>query len=74
MNDRYAIMHNKFMIIDGITLETGSFNFTKAAERRNSENVLVIHDDPQLVKDYMQQWENLWQQGKDFTLQPDHKH
>ena len=74
MNDRYAIMHNKFMIIDGITLETGSFNFTKAAERRNAENVLVIHDDPQLVKDYMQQWENLWQQGKDFTLQSDHKH
>jgi phosphatidylserine/phosphatidylglycerophosphate/cardiolipin synthase-like enzyme len=59
-NSRYAIMHDKFLIIDDITLETGSFNFTKAAETRNAENVLVIHDDPKAVADYTQQWEKLW--------------
>jgi phosphatidylserine/phosphatidylglycerophosphate/cardiolipin synthase-like enzyme len=26
---RYAIMHDKFIIVDGAILETGSFNFTK---------------------------------------------
>ena len=26
---QYAIMHDKFMVIDGETLETGSFNFNR---------------------------------------------
>jgi hypothetical protein len=32
------------MIIDGATVITGSFNFTKAAEEHNAENMLVIRD------------------------------
>jgi phosphatidylserine/phosphatidylglycerophosphate/cardiolipin synthase-like enzyme len=32
------------MIIDLETVITGSFNFTKAAEENNAENLLVIHD------------------------------
>jgi len=31
-------------VIDGETVITGSFNFTKAAEERNAENLLVIRD------------------------------
>ncbi len=38
----HAIAHNKIMIIDGTTAITGSFNFTKAAEVRNAENLLII--------------------------------
>ena len=37
LDDRYAIMHNKFMVIDQDTLELGSFNYTnppKAATPR----------------------------------------
>jgi len=41
---QHAIAHNKVMIIDGETVITGSFNFTKAAEENNAENLLVIHD------------------------------
>jgi len=62
-NSRYAIMHDKFLIIDDMTLETGSFNFTKAAETRNAENVLVIHDDPKAIADYTQQWKKLWNEA-----------
>jgi hypothetical protein len=32
------------MIIDGETVVTGSFNFTKAAEENNAENLLMIRD------------------------------
>ena len=39
-----AIAHNKIMVIDGETVITGSYNFTKAAEKSNAENLLVIHD------------------------------
>ena len=40
----HAIAHNKVMVIDDDTVITGSFNFTKAAEQHNAENILVIHD------------------------------
>ena len=44
IDDKHAIAHNKIMIIDGSTVLTGSFNFTKAAEVNNAENLLVIQD------------------------------
>jgi phosphatidylserine/phosphatidylglycerophosphate/cardiolipin synthase-like enzyme len=39
---KHAIAHNKIMIIDREIVITGSFNFTKAAEEKNAENVLII--------------------------------
>lgn len=39
-----GLAHNKVMIIDNAVVITGSFNFTKAAETRNAENLLIIHD------------------------------
>jgi len=38
----HAIAHNKVMIIDKLTVITGSFNFTKAAEESNAENLLIV--------------------------------
>jgi phosphatidylserine/phosphatidylglycerophosphate/cardiolipin synthase-like enzyme len=40
----HAIAHNKIIIIDGETVITGSFNFTKAAQEKNAEKVLIIRD------------------------------
>jgi phosphatidylserine/phosphatidylglycerophosphate/cardiolipin synthase-like enzyme len=42
IDDKHAIAHNKIMIIDKTTVITGSFNFTKAAENNNAENLLNI--------------------------------
>ena len=39
------------MIIDGKIVITGSFNFTKAAESKNAENLLIIKS-PELAKLY----------------------
>ncbi|OWK35179.1 putative endonuclease protein [Fimbriiglobus ruber] len=57
---QYAIMHDKFVIVDGVTVETGSFNFTTAAEEHNAENVLVLRDDPQVAGAYEANWKKLW--------------
>ncbi len=54
VDSKHAIAHNKIMIIDGQVLLTGSFNFTKGAEEKNAENLLVIHDQPELVKEYQE--------------------
>jgi phosphatidylserine/phosphatidylglycerophosphate/cardiolipin synthase-like enzyme len=52
---KHAIAHNKIMIIDKETVITGSFNFTKAAEEKNAENLLVIRN-KDLAKVYMDNW------------------
>jgi phosphatidylserine/phosphatidylglycerophosphate/cardiolipin synthase-like enzyme len=51
----HAIAHNKVMVIDGLAVITGSFNFTTAAEQRNAENLLVIHDKA-LAARYTENW------------------
>lgn len=57
MNDsKVAIAHNKTMIIDGKTLVTGSYNFTDAAEYRNAENLLIIHNSD-LAAVYQVNWQ-----------------
>ena len=55
IDDKHPIAHNKIIIIDGETLITGSFNFTKQAEEHNAENLLVIHDRG-LAERYLENW------------------
>lgn len=55
IDSQHAIAHNKVMIVDGQTVITGSFNFTKAAEESNAENLLVI-EDRDLAAKYAQNW------------------
>jgi phosphatidylserine/phosphatidylglycerophosphate/cardiolipin synthase-like enzyme len=52
---KHAIAHNKIMVIDDETIITGSFNFTKAAEEHNAENLLVIRS-PELATKYTANW------------------
>lgn len=52
---KHTIAHNKIIIIDADTVITGSFNFTKAAEERNAENLLVLHDS-EMAKRYIDNW------------------
>jgi len=52
---KHQIAHNKIMVIDGATVITGSFNFTKAAEENNAENLLVIRS-PELAAKYAANW------------------
>ena len=50
---KHAISHNKIMIIDQTTLITGSFNFSRSAETSNAENLLIIKNNPNLIKSYI---------------------
>ncbi len=52
---KHAIAHNKIMILDGDTVIVGSFNFTKAAEEKNAENLLIIHRSV-LAERYTKNW------------------
>lgn len=52
-------MHHKFAVFDGQRMLTGSYNWTRGAERYNEEN-LVVSDDPRLVGPFTQEFEALW--------------
>lgn len=62
----YKIHHDKVIIVDDITVETGSFNFTKAAEYTNSENVVVMQDLPDVAKVYLSHWRSRWDTGTNW--------
>ena len=52
-----GIAHNKIIIIDKQKVITGSFNFTKSADTRNAENILLI-DDANIAKRYLENWQS----------------
>lgn len=63
LDGRYAIMHDKFMVIDSDAVETGSFNYTDAAVQRNAENALWewgVRDKAAL---YAAEWQRLWDES-----------
>lgn len=62
----YPIHHDKFIVVDGMAVETGSFNFTAAAAKGNSENALVVWNDPALAETYLIHWQSRWDQGQAF--------
>jgi len=70
VDDKHSLAHNKIMVIDSQIVLTGSFDFTKAAEESNAENLLVITD-PAIAVKYATNWAahykhsaGLWSKGK----------
>jgi len=57
------ILHHKVIIIDARTVITGSYNFTGSAEQDNDEN-LVIVDDPQLARAYLDEFARVYAQAQ----------
>jgi phosphatidylserine/phosphatidylglycerophosphate/cardiolipin synthase-like enzyme len=53
-------MHHKTMIIDGRIVITGSYNFSRSAESRNDENLIVIYNE-QIADFYMQEFQRVYQ-------------
>ena len=51
-----GLSHNKVMILDGTAVLTGSFNWSKAAETRNRENLLIIKK-KKLAARYLHNWQ-----------------
>lgn len=54
-----GLMHNKFLIIDGKIVGTGSANWSTSAEENNNENLLVI-ESPDLASIYSEEFDDLF--------------
>ena len=64
LNERYVILHHKFMIVDHKHVQTGSFNYSATAVGKNAENVLVIWNAPELAAQYEHEWNRLWKEAE----------
>lgn len=56
-------MHHKTMIVDGDIVITGSYNFSRSAETRNDENVVIFHN-AKIADFYMQEFQRIYQLGQ----------
>ncbi|MFA5357477.1 MAG: phospholipase D family protein [archaeon] len=54
-------MHNKFCVIDGEIVGTGSFNYSKNAQTENNENLIFISS-KKIADAYQQEFDRLWQE------------
>lgn len=62
-----GLAHNKVMIIDDRYVLTGSYNWTRGAEHKNAENLILITDKT-TNRAYQQNWEQRAQQATLVTL------
>jgi len=58
-------MHHKFMVADDQITITGSYNWTRSAERYNQENIVWVKD-PMFAKPFNQEFEKLWEESSDL--------
>ncbi|NPA67457.1 MAG: DUF1669 domain-containing protein [Chlorobi bacterium] len=59
LDTTHAHMHHKFAVIDDEKVITGSYNWTRSAETKNYENILIT-DDKDAVKAYSREFDKLW--------------
>jgi phosphatidylserine/phosphatidylglycerophosphate/cardiolipin synthase-like enzyme len=59
----YAIHHDKYIVADERHVQNGSFNYSQAASKANSENVLVVWHNPELAASFLRHWNNRFEQG-----------
>lgn len=61
LNDKHKSSHNKIIIVDAEltrgTVITGSYNFTRAAQTQNAENVVILSGNAELVRKFHENWQ-----------------
>ncbi len=61
------LMHDKFVVADGDTTQTGSMNYTQAGAHHNAENVLVIWHHPTVAAAVRSAWTRLWDESRPYS-------
>ena len=56
---REGLMHDKFVILDGQDVWTGSMNYTLNSAYRNNDNLIHLHS-PELAKDYTTEFNEMF--------------
>lgn len=65
INSHSGLMHLKLSVIDDKTACGGSYNYTENATKENDENLIVMRD-PNIVSDYVNEFNNMWNNTSDY--------
>ncbi|WP_414500554.1 phospholipase D family protein [Zymobacter sp. IVIA_12111.31 C1] len=68
VTNAYRSLHDKVIIADKNTVQTGSFNYAYSAFSMNSENVVVITDAPSVTASFMDLWRSRWYGATDYSV------
>lgn len=55
-------MHHKVFIVDEKIVVLGSYNFSKSAEERNDENIIIVYNED-IAGQFIQEFQRVWAQG-----------
>ena len=55
-------MHHKVILIDRAIVVTGSYNFSRSAEERNDENLIILHS-PQVAAQYLIEFDRIFRRA-----------
>ena len=69
-DDRDAFMHNKFVVIDGYEVWTGSWNLTEDGTYRHNNNVVVIQS-TKMAENFTAEFEEMFEDGAFGPTSPD---
>lgn len=64
----YNSLHDKVLIIDNNTVQTGSFNYSNSATNRNSESLVVMKDFPEVAATFKEHWKSRWSQAQLYRV------
>jgi phosphatidylserine/phosphatidylglycerophosphate/cardiolipin synthase-like enzyme len=67
--DQFGVMHNKFAVFDGAVVQTGSYNWTHAADSWHWENLLFL-DEASTVRAFGDYWAWMWSRSADARRKP----
>jgi phosphatidylserine/phosphatidylglycerophosphate/cardiolipin synthase-like enzyme len=72
-HNRSGLMHNKFMIADGLYVWTGSYNLTRNCSRFNDNHAIVL-ESSELAENYEKEWQEIFEKrhGKRFAYPTPH--
>jgi phosphatidylserine/phosphatidylglycerophosphate/cardiolipin synthase-like enzyme len=72
LDGEHQSAHNKVMVIDpglpSALVITGSYNFTRAAQYKNAENVILVGNSDSLVQAYVRNWQRHLRHSQPLTI------
>lgn len=67
-DNMHKTFHDKFMVVDGLRVATGSFNYKDSSDTRNAENLVLIES-----SDLAARYEADWEKPRNESVRYEHK-
>ena len=67
VNSHGALMHDKFLVADGHSVATGSYNWSKAGTEENDENLVLFIEEVPVASTFAVQFDKMWSDTARFA-------